>query len=90
MPFWRLLNIFSFIFFLSIFLSLFLSVCLSVFLWPQMWHMVFPGRGVKSELQLLVYTTATATQGPSHSSNLPHGSWQHQILIPLSEARDPA
>ena len=42
--------------------------------------------GVKSELQLLVYTTATATWGPS--CDLHHSSWQRQILNPLSEARD--
>ena len=44
--------------------------------------------GVKSELQLPAYTTATAIQDPSHVCNLYHSSRQHQILNPLSEARD--
>ena len=39
-------------------------------------HMKFPRLGVKSELQLLAYLTATATQDPS------------QLLNPLSDARD--
>ena len=41
---------------------------------------------VKLELQLL--GTATATQDPSHICNLCYSSWQHQILNPLSEAKD--
>ena len=44
--------------------------------------------GVESELQLLAYPTATATQDPSHVCDLHHSSWQCQILNPLSEARD--
>ena len=32
--------------------------------------------GVKSELQLLTYTTATATQDPNHICNLHHSSQQ--------------
>ena len=40
------------------------------------------------ELQLLTYATATATQDPSHVCNLHHSSQQHQVLNPLSEARD--
>ena len=43
---------------------------------------------VKLELQLLAYTTATATQDLSYACNLHHSSWQHWILNPLSEARD--
>ena len=43
-----------------------------------------PRLGVESELQLLTYTTATATQDPS----LHHCSQQCQILNPLSKARD--
>ena len=45
--------------------------------------MEIPRLGVKSELQLLAYDTATATQDPSHVCDL--------ITIhsnPLSEARD--
>ena len=44
-------------------------------------------RGVKSELQLLAYTTAIVTQDLSHICDLHHGSQQHQILNTLSEAR---
>jgi len=51
-------------------------------------HMEVPRLGVESELQLLAYTTATATPGPSHICDLHYSSWQHQILNPLREARD--
>ena len=51
-------------------------------------HMEVPRLGVKSELQLPAYTTATATRDPSRICNLHHNSWQHQIFNPLSEARD--
>ena len=44
--------------------------------------------GVESELQLLAYTTATAMPDLSHIFDLHYSSWQHQILNPLSEARD--
>ena len=64
----------------------FLFVCL--FLGLHLWHMVVPWLEVKSELQLLAYTTATATQDPNHVCNLYHSSRQRQILNPLSEARD--
>ena len=53
---------------------------------PQ--HMEVSGLGVKLELRLLAYTTATAKQDLSHICNLYHSSWQQQILNPLSEARD--
>ena len=36
-------------------------VCLFFFLGPRLWHMEVPRLGVKSELQLLAYTTSTAT-----------------------------
>ena len=45
------------------------------------------GAKSESELQLPAYTTATATQDPSHVYNLQHSSWQHGILNPLSKAR---
>ena len=51
-------------------------------------HMEVPRLGVQSELQLLAYTTATATSDPSHVCNLHHSSWQCKIFNPLSEARD--
>ena len=50
--------------------------------------MEVPRLGVKSELQLLAYATATAMQDLSHVFELNHSSWQHWILNPLNEARD--
>ena len=50
--------------------------------------MEVPRLGVKSELQLPAYTTATATSDLSHICNPHHGSQQHQILNPLSKVRD--
>ena len=50
--------------------------------------MKVPRLGVKSELQLQAYTTATATQDPSHICDLHHSSQQHWILNPLNTARD--
>ena len=47
-----------------------------------------PKLGVELELQLPVYTTAIATQDPSHVCGLPHSSWQCKILNPLAGARD--
>ena len=46
--------------------------------------------GVKLDLQLLAYTTATATatRDLSHICNLHHSSQQHQILNPPREAGD--
>ena len=49
--------------------------------------MEVPRLGVESEIQMLVYTTATATQDPSCICELHHSSWQCRILNPLSEAR---
>ena len=56
-------------------------------LWLHLWNMEVPGLRVESELKLLGYTTATATQVPSCICNLRHSLWQHRILSPLSEAR---
>ena len=52
------------------------------------WHMEVPGLGVKSELQLLAYSIATAMPDLSHICDLDCSLWQCQILNPLSEARD--
>ena len=48
--------------------------------------MEVPRLGVKSELQLTAYTTAT--QDPSHICHLYHSSEQCRILNPLIKARD--
>ena len=51
--------------------------------------MQVPRLGVQSEeLQLPAYTTATATLDLSHICDLHRSSQQHQILNPLSEARN--
>ena len=50
--------------------------------------MEVPRLAVKQELQLQAYTTATVTSDPSHICDLRHSLWLHQILNPLSEARD--
>ena len=49
--------------------------------------MEVPRLGIESELQLLAYTTATATLDLSHIHDLHHILQQHQILNPLSEAK---
>ena len=50
--------------------------------------MEVPKLGVKLELQLPVYATATAMRDLSYICDLHHSSLQHWILNPLSEARD--
>ena len=61
---------------------------LFLFLQLHLQHMEVASLGVKLELQLLAYTTATATPDLSHICDLHHSSWQRRILNPLSEARD--
>ena len=51
-------------------------------------HMDIPRLGVKSELLLLAFATATAMPDPSHLCDLHHNSRQHRILNPAIEARD--
>ena len=51
-------------------------------------HMEVPRLGIKSELQLPAYTTATALRDPSRICNLPYQSSQQQSS--LSKARDRA
>ena len=58
------------------------------FLGPHPQHMEVPRLGIELELQLLGYTTATATPDPSRICNLYHSSGQCQILNPLSHDRD--
>ena len=50
--------------------------------------MEVPRLGVKSELQLQAYTTATAVLDLSCICDLRCNLWQRQKLNPLSEARD--
>jgi len=50
--------------------------------------MEFPRLGVSLELQLQAYITLTATQDLSRICNPHHSSGPHQILNPLSKARD--
>ena len=50
--------------------------------------MEVPRIGVKSELQLLAYTTDKATRDLSCICNLYHSSRQWRLLNLLSEARD--
>ena len=61
---------------------------LFVFLGLHPQHMEVPRLGVKLELELPAYTTATASPDPSLVYSLHHSSRQHQILNPLSKARD--
>ena len=91
--------LFSFLFF-SFFLFFFFPHCTArgsgypymsfySFIWLHLWHMEVPGLGVKSELQLQAYATATAMPDPSCLiCNLHHSSRQCQILNPLTEAKD--
>ena len=92
---WILSNAFSasiemimgFLKFLLLFLkSFFFFFFFFFFFWPHLLHMEFSRLGVKSELQLPAYTTATSD--PNHICDLHHNSWQFQIFNPLSEARD--
>ena len=57
---------------------------------PHPWHVEVPRLRVEWELQLPAYTTATATWDLSCICNQHHSLWQHQILNPLSKARDRA
>ena len=56
------------------------------FLQLHLGHREVPGLGVKSELQLLAYTTAM--WDPNLICSLRHSSWQCQMPNPLSEAMD--
>ena len=51
-------------------------------------HVEVPRLGVKLDLQLPPYTTATATQDLRCVCDLHHSSQQHPIFNPLREARD--
>ena len=60
-----------------------------VFLWLHLQHKEVPRLAVESELQLLAYTTVTATLDPNRIYDLCRNLQQRWILKPLSEARDP-
>ena len=59
-----------------------------LFLGPHLQYMEVPRLGVKLELQLLAYTTATATLDLTCSSDLHCSFWQCWILNPLSKTKD--
>ena len=67
-----------------------LSIFFFFFLQPHPQQMEVPRLGVKLELQLLAYATATAiaTWDPSQVCNLHRSSQQRWILNPLSQARE--
>ena len=50
--------------------------------------MEVPRLGVKLELHLLAYATATAMPDPSYICDPHHSSQQCQMLNPLNDARD--
>ena len=50
--------------------------------------MEVPKLEVKAELQLQAYTHSHGDTRSEHTYDLCHSSWQHQILNPLSKARD--
>ena len=56
------------------------------FLGLHLWHMEVPRLGIELELQLLAYTTVTATWDPSLICDPHHSLRQCWILNPLSEA----
>ena len=59
-----------------------------VFLGPHLWHIEVLRLGVELELQLPACATATAMLDLSLVGDLHQSLQQHQILNPLSEARD--
>ena len=81
---WLLCFLYVFILYLFIYSFIYLFY----FLESHLRHMEVPRLGVKSELQLLAYATATATRNLSHVCDLPHSLQQNRIPHPLSEARD--
>ena len=65
------------------------SLCTFFFFFgPHLQHTEVPRLGGDVELQLPVYTTATAMPDSSCLFDLHHSSRQQWILNPLSEARD--
>ena len=62
--------------------------CIEQVYYCYYWHMEVPRLGVKLELQLLAYATATAIQDLCHVCSLHHSSRKRHILNPQSKARD--
>ena len=71
-----------------LFKNLFIYLFIYLFLWLHLRHMEVPRLGVETELQLLVYTIATATPDLSHLCDLCSSLWQRRILNPRSKTRD--
>ena len=69
-------------------LPCFFSFLFFLILGQHLRHVEIPRLRVKLELQLQAYTPVTAMQDLSCACNLHCSSRQHQILNPLSEARD--
>ena len=79
----------DFTIFLLTSLLAFLSFFFFLTLGPHLRHMEVPRLGVQLELQLLVYTIATAARDLSHICDLHHSSQQCCVTLnPLGEARD--
>ena len=74
---WRLFHFILYI--------IYLFICL---LGPHVQRMEVPRLGIKSELQLLAYTTAIATPDLSLICDLHQSSGQYRILNPLSQDTD--
>ena len=66
----------------------FKTVFFLLFLGPHVRHMEVPGLGVKSELQLPAYATATATPDLSHICDQCCSLQRHRILNPWCQASD--
>ena len=83
-PYFVVINVFSNICFIYIYIYIYIFS----FLEPYLWHVEVPRIGGESELQLPVYTTATATPDPNCICDICHSSPRCWILNPLSKARD--
>ena len=81
-----LLGILLFAFYIWVSDPLFCCFLFFICLGPHPWHMEVTRLEVKSGLQLLACTTATATQDPSHVCNLHYSSRKCWILNPLNVA----
>ena len=92
---WWLIRLSTLYVYWSFWYALYLIACLGLlslflffFLWQHLWHMEVPRLEVESELQLPAYITATAMRDLSCICKLHCSLQQHQILNPLSKARN--